>query len=387
MTTDQSRTRTLPPTRPALFGASAESLLADTNRLLERAREVQNGVVTTVTRQTATFANTLLPLIREENARLYERQQIEFYAAVSADATIREASLKASSLFGDFDTDTATRQDVYDLLIAVRANGELLDPESQAWLMKSLSSSERNGLSLSADGHARLKAFNADLAKLEREYIDRCDDTAEANVPLLRQITALRLDKAKLLRHASYGSLRMAGLIDTDPMKIQRFFEDTVNSLQPVRDIVLSTYRQIKRSDLKSRHEEDNDPKFYSWDRHYYSEKLLSRDYALDGMTISEYFALEETVTRMLGIFEHVMSLSFQESGESDRDRSASDGNGDAFIWQNGVQVFAVWDTSSSSGSVGTFLGWLYMDMYPREGKRSGFSDQPVRPVSALSVL
>ncbi|OQO06689.1 hypothetical protein B0A48_08476 [Cryoendolithus antarcticus] len=432
-----------PPALPPLFNATAESLLADTHRLLGRARRVQDDIVGAVTETTATFVNTLLPLIREENARLYERQQIEFYAAVSIDAAVREASQKASSLFDDFDTDTAARQDVYDLLIAVRNSGEVLDAESQRWLTKFISSSERNGLSLSADGRACLKGINADLAELERDYIARCDDTAElwctreelegldasllddmergagaseggirvlldsslvhsilqrvhsshtrwrvyelaantcqANVPLLRQVAALRLDKAKLLGHDSYGSLRMAGRMDSDPVKMQRFFEDIVDRLAPAKDTLVSTCREMKHDDLKSRQEVDDD-NFYSWDRPYYSEKLLSREYALDGKTISEYFALDETVTRMLRIFEHVMSLTFQEFLKSDRDNLASDGNGDVFIWHDEVQVFAVWDTSSSSSASSKFLGWLHVDMHPREGKRSGFSDQPVCP-------
>ncbi|KAK6423952.1 metalloendopeptidase, partial [Oleoguttula sp. CCFEE 5521] len=419
------------------------SLLADTHRLLERARKVQDDVVAAVTDKTATLANTLLPLIREENAQLYERQQIEFYAAVSIDAAVREASQKASSLFDDFDTDTAARQDVYDLLIAVRDSGEVLDAESQRWLTKSISSFERNGLSLSADERASLKRINADLTKLELEYIDRCDDAAElwctreeldgldaslldemgagagahegkirvlldsnlvhsmqqrvhnshtrwrvyeaaantchANVPLLRQVAALRLEKAKLLGHDSYGSLRMAGRMDSDPVKMQRFIENIVDRLAPVKDTLVSTCRKMKHDDLESRHEED-DGKFYSWDRPYYSERLLSHKYALDSKTVSEYFALDETVTRMLGIFEHVMSLTFQELRKSDSGNSASDGNGDVIIWQDEVQVFAVWDTSSSSSAGSNFLGWLYMDMHPREGKRSGFSDQPVCP-------
>ncbi|OQO10083.1 hypothetical protein B0A48_04439 [Cryoendolithus antarcticus] len=424
--TVQSMSR--PPALPPLFNLTAESLLADTHRLLERARKVQDDVVAAVTDKTATLANTLLPLIREENAQLYERQQIEFYAAVSIDAAVREASQKASSLFDDFDTDTAARQDVYDLLIAVRDSGEVLDAESQRWLTKSISSFERNGLSLSADGRASLKRINADLTKLELEYIDRCDDAAElwctreeldgldaslldemgagavhsmqqrvhnshtrwrvyeaaantchANVPLLRQVAALRLEKAKLLGHDSYGSLRMAGRMDSDPVKMQRFLENIVDRLAPVKDTLVSTCRKMKHDDLESRHEED-DGKFYSWDRPYYSEKLLSHKYALDSKTVSEYFALDETVTRMLGIFEHVMSLTFQELRKSDSGNLASDGNGDVIIWQDEVQVFAVWDTSSSSSAGSNFLGWLYMDMHPREGKRSGFSDQPVCP-------
>nr|OQO23423.1 hypothetical protein B0A51_10774 [Rachicladosporium sp. CCFEE 5018] len=437
------RSMSRPPALPPLFNATADSLLAESHRLLERARKVQDEVVAVVTDKTATFANTLLPLIQEGIARLYQRQQIEFYAAVSIDAAVREASQKTSSLFDDFDTDTAARQDVYDLLIAVRDSGEVLDAESQRWLTKSISSSEQNGLSLSTGARARLKSINADLAKLEREYIDRCDGTAhvwctrkelegldaslldgmeggagahegetrvllesslvhdilqrvhsshtrwrvyelaakacQANVPLLQQVMALRLDKAKLLGHDSYGNLRMAGRMDSDPVKMHRFLEDIVNRLAPAKDTLVSTCRKMKLDDLGNRQEED-DGRFHSWDRAYYSEKLLSQEYALDSKTISEYFALDETVTRMLGIFEHVMSLTFQELRKSDTDSLASDGNGDVFIWQDEVQIFAAWDTSSSSSAGNNFLGWLYMDMYPRKGKRSGFSDQPICP-------
>lgn len=68
-----------PPQLPPKFTATKESLIADTKRLIERSRGVQDGVVRDVKSGEARFANVVLPIARDDNqmvslARTWEMQ-------------------------------------------------------------------------------------------------------------------------------------------------------------------------------------------------------------------------------------------------------------------------------------------------------------------------
>lgn len=434
-----------PPALPTLFNATAESLLSDTRRHLAAAKAVQDAIVSSVTAETAIFANTLLPLVKEENQRLYDRQLIEFYAFVSIDEKVREASLKAAQLFSEFDSETAMRDDLYNLVVAVRDKNEELSTESRRLMEMLILDFEQNGLALSEEGRVRLRQVNRDLDLLKEEYIKGCekdpdgiwftrgelegvsDDVlselehgsgvnegklllksagiqyydvmgsakreetrrkvyvergtrCKSNVHIMEKIIVLREEKARILGHSSFNELRMAKNMEKSPQKIKGFLEDLLHNIKNWRDVSIEGWRRQKKEDLEARGEPD-DGKFYAWDRSFYFQKCLQQDEANNADIVSEYFALHETIKRMLLIFERVFGINFVEIIGNDRDILSQGAGGDALVWHEDVQLFAVWDDSDGSGKKDEFLGYLYMDMYPRPGKRSGFCDLPIRPV------
>jgi len=435
-----------PPALPPLFNATAESLLANTRRHIAAAKAVQDAVVSSVTSETASFANTLLPLVQEENQRLYERQLIEFYSHVSTDESVREASHEAERLFSEFDFETAMRNDLYILVAAVRHKNEDLNTESRRLVEKLLLNFEQNGLAIPEEDRLRLRQLNKDLDCLKQEYIKSCEEdrvgiwftkdeldgvsddiigelehgtgvnkgklllklegmqyydvmgsakreetrrkvyveqgtSCKSNVHRLEKAIVLREEKARLLGYSSFAELRMAANMEKSPQKIQAFLEDLLVNIRPSRDVFLAEWRQKKREDLMARGEPD-DGNFYAWDRPYYVRKCEAEEREFDADNVSEYFTLHETIKRMLRIFERVFGMSFVEMAEDDRDALSQGVGGDALVWHEDVQLFAVWDDRDGSGDKKEFLGYLYMDMYPRPGKRSGFCNLPIRPVS-----
>lgn len=86
-------------------------------------------------------------------------------------------------------------------------------------------------------------------------------------------------------------------------------------------------------------------------------------------------------MTGVMGIFQHLFGLVFEEIvGEQGCELSPT-GQGDDLIWQEDVQIFAVWNDHQEGGD---FLGYLYLDLYPRAGKFGGMCNMNLQGVWKL---
>ena len=92
-----------PPGSRTLFSVFLVSAPLNVVRLpavtVETSKKVQDDIVANVTPESATFANTIQPLVQDENYRLYDRELIGLYSSVSTDESMRNASSEASGLF------------------------------------------------------------------------------------------------------------------------------------------------------------------------------------------------------------------------------------------------------------------------------------------------
>lgn len=432
----------MPPVQPIVFNTTAETLLLETRSLLAKGKRSHDELVATTTPGTATFANTLLPLAQRENARLSERQLIEFYACVYHDERMRKAASEAKNLFARFEAETAQRGDLFSLVAAVRDKQESLNGERQKLLNKVLSESEPTLSVTSEEKTARLTQLDAMLSRIKQEYLETCsqdvcvfftedelagvdqhsiaeleraDDgrlrlsfqgmrwwqvlrtatreetrrriytsrasMSSGNVGLLEEAIGLREEKALLLGFTHYAEMTMRENMEKSPQKIKIFLDDLLEKMTPLRDAVASSWRQMKRDDL-SRSGERDDGKFYEWDRHYYSRKLVEQDCDIDTDTVSIYFELSNTIKRMLKIFEQVFGMRFVHVNDQSTNALPPGYNAETLVWHPDVWLFAVWNDTGDEHEQRAFLGYFYMDLFTRPGKRPGFCDLPVRPVS-----
>lgn len=113
---------------------------------------------------------------------------------------------------------------------------------------------------------------------------------------------------------------------------------------------------QIKASEAaeKAKREDSsvNDKTLYLWDEAYYRRIWLESCYQVDHQKIAEYFPCQPTVSYILEIFAELFGIEFEETYGS--------------VWHEDVQLFSVWDNTESGG---TFVGYLYMDLFSRQDK------------------
>ncbi|KAJ5095049.1 hypothetical protein N7532_007340 [Penicillium argentinense] len=427
-----------PPQAPPTFTATPQSIVADAERIIKTSRGIQDKVVGEVKAETATFANVIGPLAQDENVMALEAHILGFYQAVSMDQKLRDASSKAEELMDEFFIESAMREDIFQLVDAALKKNEKLDPESRRLLEKEHKDFVRNGLGLPAGPQrARFKEIKKRLSQLSIEFQKNLNEenggiwftpeelegvpedvlsglkkgegensgklwltfkypdlfptmkyaaNAETrrqvmianenkcnqNVPLFREAIILRDEAARLLGYPNHAAFRIEDKMAKTPETVDKFLGDLRTRLTDGGKREIQTLMELKKTlDPKS------DGKYYLWDHRFYDRLMLERDFSLDQQQIAEYFPLSTTIEGMLKIFEELFGLEFVEILGEDRAAVAPTGQGNDIVWHEDVQVFSVWnDEGEGSG----FVGYLYLDLFPREGKyghAANFNLQP----------
>lgn len=430
-----------PPQAPPVFTATAQSIVADAERLIKTARNAQDKVVSDVKPENASFSSVLLPLAQNDNQLALEAHIIGFYQAVSTDQKLRDASSKAEEIMDEFFIESVMREDVFTLVDAALKKNETLDPESRRLLEKEHKDYVRNGLGLPAGPQrARFKEIKKRLSQLSIEFQKNLNEenggiwfTSEElagvpddvlsglkkgegenagklwltfkypdlfptmkyatnpetrrrlmvgnenkcnqNVPLFREAIILRDEAARLLGYPTHAAFRIEDKMAKTPETVDKFLGDLRTRLTD------GGKREVEKLlALKKETDPKADGRYYLWDHRFYDRLMLERDYSLDQQLIAEYFPLQTTIQGMLKIFEELFGLEFVEIVGEDRAAVAPTGKANDIVWHDDVQVFSVWnDEGEGSG----FVGYLYLDLFPREGKyghAANFNLQPVRP-------
>lgn len=421
-----------PPQSPPVFVGTSASIVKDTERIIQTSRKLQDQIVADVKSKQASFKDVVLPLAYDEASASLESHILGFYQAVSPDKALRDASTEADKLLDDFSIESNMREDVYDLVNTVFGNKEHLDPESQRLLEKIRKDYIRNGLSLPAgakrdrykeikkrlsqiaiqfqknlneengglwftkeeldgvpedvlstltkgdgenEGKLRLTFKYPDLfptlkyakkvATRQAVFIDN-ENKSNVNIPLFKEAVLLRDEAARLLGYPNHAAFRIEDKMAKTPATVDEFLGDLRQRLTEGGAKERAVLEDIKEEDLKSSGGKSFDGHYFIWDHRYYSRIQLERDYKLDQQKVAEYFPLQTTLNSMLRIFEELMGLKFVEITTDDRCAISPTGKGEDVVWHQDVQLFSVWN---DEGEGGEFVGYLYTDLHPRDGK------------------
>ncbi|KAH8664640.1 metallopeptidase MepB [Xylariales sp. PMI_506] len=385
---------------PPMFNATSKSLIEDAKNVITQSSDLQDHLVNSISPKDATFNNIVLPLVHVENLRVLQRYTSALYSSASPDKSLRDAARAVQSMFEDFAAASAVREDVYKLISAVKDKNEDIDRESKHLLEKMHQHYGRRGLAI-PDGpdRARFRQIRSRISELESEFYenltkkegelwlsegelagvselilsrlergvgehkgkfrlpfgDRSFDEvggsatsgqtrrrvalAKANmytlnIALIEEALALRHEAAHLLGYRNHAALRLEEKMAKTP--------ETVNSF----------LKRLKTGLIQLRQEHSIDPK-----------------------AISEYFVLDIVVERMIRIFEDLFRIEFVEITEGDTNcpiRDVAD-----HVWHKDVRMMAVWDNTHQGGG---FLGYLYLDLWEREGKKASPSHSSISP-------
>lgn len=182
---------------------------------------------------------------------------------------------------------------------------------------------------------------------------------ATDNNEIMREITALRLEQAKLLGYNTYAEYVLADRMIETPQRLTKFQRDLYNACFPVavKDLKAVTEYARKNGQIK---------RLNRWDVSYWTEKLKQEQYNFDEEQLRPFFQLEKVRQGIFELYGRLYGLSFTEV------------TGKVEVYHPDVKAFEVKDGDK-------FMGVLYLDMHPRESKRSGawmteFRDQSNLP-------
>ncbi len=183
--------------------------------------------------------------------------------------------------------------------------------------------------------------------KAYKAYIAR-GETAGAtdNRPLIREILALRAERAKLMGFETYAAFQIADAMAKTPANARRLLEDVWTRAKTKAEEERAVLETLAQS------EGHNEP-FAAWDWHHYAEKQRVAEFDIDGRELMPYFELNNMVAAVFDTAHRLFGLSFKEvSGVP--------------VYHPDVRVFEVADRDGEL--IGLFLG----DYLHRPSKRSG---------------
>lgn len=191
----------------------------------------------------------------------------------------------------------------------------------------------------------------------------------EANIPLFKELVKARAEAAKLLGFKSHVDYTLQERMMSEEL-MSTFLKEMQEEIKPEGEREISLLRKIKREDLISRgvREVDIDDRIFLWDENFYIRLMKETQENIDQTVLSEYFPLETTVDGLLKIFETLFGISFIKI-TSDIQTSMMKAQGkpaEDFTWNDDVTAYAVWNESEMGGN---FLGYLYLDLFERDGK------------------
>lgn len=179
------------------------------------------------------------------------------------------------------------------------------------------------------------------------------------NEEIIKQIVALRLEMAKLLGFENYAQYVLEERMAQTPEKVNNFIQDLHKYSRPV---ALKEYAEVEEL---ARKEGFNDA-VERWDWAYYTEKLKAEKYGFNEEEVKPYFQLEKVQVGIFELAKRLYGLSFKE-------------NKTIQVYHKDVSAYEVFDED------GSFLAVLYLDFFPREGKRGGAWSSDYRPQSNVN--
>lgn len=167
------------------------------------------------------------------------------------------------------------------------------------------------------------------------------------NVPILKSFIAKNAHVAQLLNFPSYAALELDGEIAKTPERVESFLNDLIAKAQPR----MAPFVQQLKEEMPQGMSLTDDGKFKPWDMKYLTTAYKKRHFNFDEHAAAEYFPVEHTLQRIFDIFQNFLGIVFTQIKP-------------AWAWHKDVQLLQVTDKQS-----GTLLGYLYLDLYPRQDK------------------
>ena len=182
--------------------------------------------------------------------------------------------------------------------------------------------------------------------KMHRAFNSRANGGEFSNKNILKRITTLRNERANLLGLESHAHYMVQNRMAQTPEKVNDFIEDLLSKSLPKAKKELHAIKIFAR-------DKDNIDKLNPWDLAYYSGKMKKHLYGFDQEDLRPYFKVEYVVKGVFKVASMLYGLKFEELK-------------DIPIYASDVKVYSTTDSDDR------FLGFLYMDLFPRKTKRGG---------------
>ncbi|RJX32150.1 MAG: M3 family peptidase [Oxalobacter sp.] len=164
------------------------------------------------------------------------------------------------------------------------------------------------------------------------------------NAPNIIALLKLRKEEAQLLGYQNFAEVSLVPKMAESPAQVKGFLDDLAKRARPYAEKDMAELRTFARDELGLASLE-------AWDIAYASEKLREQRYAFSEEEVKQYFPEARVIEGLFRLIQTLFSVTIQADV--------------APVWHKDVKFFRV----ERDGKV---IGQFYLDLYARNGKRSG---------------
>jgi thimet oligopeptidase len=357
------------------------------------------------------FANVIAAIETVESDLNDNLAAAQFVFQVASDAGVRAASQRCSADVANFLTIVTARPDLYAAMIAARASRTAITPAQRKLQELAIIGAQRSGAGLATPQRRELIALQQQLTDLANSFgADLANDTstiaitpAQAAVLPADFVTQLKADASgntivpvnestagtflanesdgaareayyvaffrrggelnvALLQRAIVARDRLAHLLHYPNWAAYIAADRMVGSTERTRaflhglTVALLPKARAERAQLASAKGSPLD----QWDVSYEQNQLRKALYNVDRDAIKQYFPAPHVIAAVMRIYARLLGLTFAPAPNLPR-------------WDPAVLAYTVTDTKT-----GKPRGSFYLDLYPRPGKFTHFSNVPL---------
>jgi len=190
---------------------------------------------------------------------------------------------------------------------------------------------------------------------VRKTFLTTVNQRCPSNIEIIKKLLSLRLREAQLLGYKSYAHFKLEDQMAKNPDNVFKFLNNLEEKLKPIGEKAIQKLLELKKEE-KVELNEPVDNKLNNWDIAYYNRILSEKTNNLNNEEIKKYFPLNDILPDILNIYETVLSVKCIEVMNPN-------------VWHSDVREFNVYDSKTKK-----LLGVLYLDLFPREGKSSGYT-------------
>ena len=170
------------------------------------------------------------------------------------------------------------------------------------------------------------------------------------NEQILCNIINKRHELAQLLGFASYADLNLDSTMAKHPKFVVEFLRALLEkaALKDTKEFATLTQQLPPSVHLTA------NGKINPWDLRFLCAWYEKQHYDLDDRTVAEYFPMERTIDGLIKIYSQFFNVSFETKAIRG-------------LWDKNVTLMSVTDKTSNA-----LLGYLILDLFPRENKYNG---------------
>ena len=166
------------------------------------------------------------------------------------------------------------------------------------------------------------------------------------NRELIRELVNLRLEYAQLLGAKTYAEKALRLRMARTPEAVYQLLDELLIAYRPIAE------EELKRVETFAKEHGHTKP-LQPWDWSYWAQQYQKAYYELDEEMLRPYFELTKVSEAVLGLATTLYGIHFTPRPELP-------------VYHPDVRAYEVTDAN------GSYLGLLYTDFFPREGKQSG---------------